>query len=216
MAAAAAAAADAKALLLAAAPRASPGAADSAASTQTGRSRPSSSPAASDGGSVCEARLLAPPPPSLAPSARSRARARRVLAAAGALNAAVAAAAPLPPTTSTVTSAALVAHWGRACGGSPSGGALALALHLFRRVESRLCPATLTSAGARCPRRAGLAACLWVAAKAVDARGAAPRGAALALLAGASVPALAAAELHVLQLVDWAPLAGLGSKKTSA
>lgn len=143
----------------------------------------------------------------------------------------------------------------------------ALAERLWRRVRDRVCVATLAAAGAAAPLPAALAACVWVASKALDARSAVPPAAALLALAGgarceggeekeeergtaaaaeaasasAALPAppppttsasasnfasrrnsnsngssfrgrpcrvMAAAELHVLSLLDWKPLDG--------
>ena len=97
------------------------------------------------------------------------------------------AARPLPsaPAAATATGLApLLAHWARVTGATSPRDTSALAERLWRRVRDRVCVATLAAAGAAAPLPAALAACVWVASKALDARAAVPPAAALLALAG--------------------------------
>ena len=171
---------------------------------------------------------------------------------------------PLPQLLHPAGLAPLLAHWAAVTGATSPRDTSALAERLWRRVRDRVCVATLAAAGAAAPLPAALAACVWVASKALDARAAVPPAAALLALAGgarceegqekeeekerktaAGPPSsaassssshhlrasasnfasrrnssnstsfrgrpcrvMAAAELHVLSLLDWKPLDG--------
>lgn len=88
-------------------------------------------------------------------------------------------------------------------------------LHLFvqhgSNVDSRwlaqVSAEHVAGLGAAKPWETVVLACLWVAAKHEEARRALPPASRMAPLAGCNARVLCAVEIHVMELVRWAPLA---------
>ncbi|CAK0786325.1 hypothetical protein CVIRNUC_009538 [Coccomyxa viridis] len=83
----------------------------------------------------------------------------------------------------------------------------AFALHLWTRVQPLVCVRRVAQSGACKPWETVALACLWVAAKHEEARRALPPASRLAPLASCNARVLCAVEIHVLELLKWAPLA---------